>query len=110
MYFNVYPRRAYQMKVLCMRRDQAIFRLLRDEVVHYILVITEKRQSLPDSVVFGHRRRRRSKTAKIKSESEGREEEKNKITCQHGSARQVVIGHVAFKGEGALFITLQSPH
>jgi hypothetical protein len=35
---------------------------------------------------------------------------KTGITCLHGSARQVVIGHVAFKGEGALFMIPQSPH
>jgi hypothetical protein len=27
----------------------------------------------------------------------------NYITCLHGSARQVVIGHVAFKGEVSFF-------
>ena len=30
--------------------------------------------------------------------------------CLHGSARQVVIGHVRFKGERVNFVTLQSAH
>jgi hypothetical protein len=32
------------------------------------------------------------------------------ITCLHGSATQVAIGHVAFKGKGSFFTIPQSPH
>ena len=32
------------------------------------------------------------------------------ITCLHGSARQVVIGHVTFKGKRPIFSTPQSQH